>query len=243
MATVCDRACAVDLDPIVPLAASETSSPQILDYLGYEFLPCAFTSTPLLAQLEWYRDVGPTALSGFFDTAGGTSVLLVISGEEDVCDADEENPDIPALVAALAAATGDLYDEHQIMSFAAGFGDTAGNMADELNAIAANGGTTFSEFWPLDDATDVGDALEQVFDEVASCVFNVESEEATAEPELVNVYLDTELVPYDDECVDGWRWVDLSYEQIELCGMNCDLFLEGIIPGPDGTVGCPTVDY
>jgi hypothetical protein len=238
--TTCTRGCAVDLPPVVPMAPAGTSGPQILDYLALDYLPATFSSTPLLGQMQWYRDAGPNAIPAFFDSSIGTSVLVVISDGDDTCAGDPGDPgNVAQVIADLGTVTAGLHADHGIQSLAIGFGDTSGNLANQLNAIASNGGTQQTSFLPLDDTGELQAALGTVLDETSNCVVTFDAS-AVSDPKIVNVYLDGDALLYDDTCTDGWRWGDVAHERVELCGTACAEFNDGTATTVSGTIGCPT---
>ncbi|NMC70899.1 MAG: hypothetical protein GYA57_12665 [Myxococcales bacterium] len=236
----CDRGCAVDLPPIVALAPAAESGPAISAYMASEFLPGTFTSTPLLRQMPWYRDQGPTVVPEFFDDEGA-SYIVVVSDGADTCDDTGDPPDPGPVIAGLAAATRALYETHGIRSFAIGFGDTSGSMADELNAIAANGGSPFTSFFPVDDPTALVEAFDRISSEIVSCVYDIEEPDATADPDAVNFYFDGEVVGFDDPCENGWHWTDDTHRQVEFCGTACDELKSGEVETIGARFGCATI--
>jgi hypothetical protein len=240
MAATCNRNCSIDLPPIVPLAPSVESGPAISAYMAYEFLPGSFTSTPLLRQMEWYRDSGPTAVPEFFDDEGA-SYIVVVSDGADTCDDTSDPPEPGPVIDGLAAATRTLLSTHGIKSFAIGFGDTSGSMADELNAVAANGGSPFTTFFPVDDPTALVEAFDRISSEIVSCIYDIEEPDATADPEAVNFYFDGEVVGFDDPCENGWHWTDDTHRQVEFCGTACEQLKDGEVESIGAVFGCATI--
>jgi hypothetical protein len=240
MAGRCNRGCSVDLPPIVPLGRVAISGPAISAYMAYDFLPGSFTSTPLLRQMQWYLTTGPTAVPEFF-ADDGASYLLVVSDGEDTCDAPGDPPDPGPVITGLRETTGRLLSERGIKSFAIGFGDTSGSMADELNAIAANGGTPFTRFFPVDEPTALVAAFDAISSSIVSCVYDIEEPSATADPDEVNFYFDGEVIGYDPACTDGWRWTDDSHLQVEFCGTSCETLKDGDVERISATFGCATI--
>ena len=238
--TRCDRGCAVDLAPIVELAPSAESGPMITEYMALPFLPGTFTSTPLLRQMQWYRDTGPSVIPDFY-ADDGNSYIVVVSDGEDTCDATGDPPDPAPVISGLVAATTSIRTTHGIKSFTIGFGDTSGSMASELNAIAANGGTPFTTFFPIDDPTAIIEAFDAISSEIVSCVYDVGEPSATSDPDAVNFYFDGEVIGRDDACTDGWRWTDDTHLRVEFCGASCDALKDGEVTSIQATFGCATI--
>ncbi|MBI5490845.1 MAG: hypothetical protein HY905_26160 [Deltaproteobacteria bacterium] len=236
----CDRSCTTDLAPIVELAPSAESGPLISDYMALPYLPGTFTLTPLLRQMQWYRDTGPSVIPDFY-ADDGNSYIVVVSDGEDTCDAEGDPPDPAPVISGLVAATTSIRTTHGIKSFAIGFGDTSGSMADELNAIAANGGSAFTTFFPIDDPTAIIDAFDSISSEIVSCVYDVGEPSATSDPDAVNFYFDGDVVGYDDTCTDGWRWADAEHLRVEFCGATCDALKAGEVASIQARFGCATI--
>ena len=241
LATRCDRGCAVDLPPIVPVDPTESSGPAIIEYMSHDFLPGAFTSTPLVEQMRFYLDDHSTSMVDFY-SGDDQSYLVIVSDGDDTCYGDPEDPEmVDAIVAELGRVADELVDTWHIRSFAIGFGDTSGDMARELNAIASNGGTEFTEFFSVDEAGELRGALDSISASIMSCVYDVSDHDAVADPDEVNFYFDSDLVGYDPTCSNGWRWTDATHLHVEFCGASCACLREGEVVDVEGRFGCPTV--
>jgi hypothetical protein len=235
----CTRQCEVDLPPYVPIDRTAVSSDAILEYMGHEFLPGTFTNTPLLRQMRWYDSDRSAELPELYAN-DGASYLLLVSDGDDTCDGEE---DPGPVISGLADATAHLRDTYGIKSIAIGFGDTSGAMADELNAIAENGGTVFTEFFSITEAGALQAALDEISSTIVSCIYDIEEPNATADPAQVNFYFDDEVVGYDEDCVDGWRWTAASTPdnpQIEFCGTTCERLSAGEVTEIEARFGCAT---
>jgi hypothetical protein len=235
----CNRGCSVDLPPIVTMDRAALSGPQIIDYMGLTYLPGTFTSTPLLRQMQYYQADHSAEMADFY-SGDGKSYLVVVSDGEDTCDVSE-GTDIDAYIAQLGTVTADVLATRGIRSFAIGFGDTSGTMAEELNAIASNGGTPFTEFFPITADGALVAALDAISSEIVSCVYDIEEPDATADPDSVNFYFDGVVVGYDDACVNGWRWTDATHLQVEFCGATCDQLSTGVVERIEARFGCDTI--
>jgi hypothetical protein len=79
-----------------------------------------------------------------------------------------------------------------------------------------------------------------------SCVYYLDHPAAQADPDLVNFYLDGEIVFYVTDCDegDGWTWYDEDHTQVQFCGDACDQVKNGYVGDIMATFGCDTVvDY
>jgi hypothetical protein len=236
----CNRGCDVDLPPIVPLDRAAISGPEIIDYMSLDFLPGTFTSTPLLRQMEYYLADHSAEMPEFY-SGDGSSYLVVVSDGEDTCDVTGDPPDPTDVIIQLGNVTADILTTHNIRTFSIGFGHTSGDLADELNAIASNGGTPFTEFFPVDAAGALEAAFEDISSSIATCVYDIEEPSATADPEEVNFYFDGDVVGYDDTCTDGWHWTDDTHLQVEFCGLTCDRLSDGDVENIEARFGCATI--
>jgi len=239
----CTRGCAVDLPPIVPMDRTAVSGPEIIDYMNLSYLPGTFTSTPLLRQMQWY-DTDRSAEMPDFYANDGASYIIVISDGDDTCDAEGDPPDPGPVISGLETTTAHLRDTYGIRSMAIGFGDTSGTMADELNSIAANGGTIFTSFFAITEAGALQDALDEISSTIVSCIYDIDEPDATADPDEVNFYFDDDVVGYDPTCTNGWRWTADStaeHPQVEFCGASCEQLSEGEVETISARFGCATI--
>jgi hypothetical protein len=246
LATRCNRSCAVDLAPIVPMDRAVISGPAMTEYMGYEFLPGAFTSTPLVDQMRYYlEDRSSTPGMGDFYAADDQSYLVVVSDGDDTCEGDTEDPSrVDGIVDELGRVARELVSRWHIRSFAIGFGDTSGDMARELNAIAENGGTAFTSFFPVGEAGAIQAAFDAISSSIVSCIYDIDEPDAAADPDEVNFYFDGEVVGYDPACADGWRWTDAStpeHPQVEFCGAACTRLSDGEVSEIEARFGCATI--
>ena len=70
---------------------------------------------------------------------------------------------------------------------------------------------------------------------LVSCA--VELESVPPDPTLVNVYLDTELIPFGS--LDGWQWT--GDRSLEVTGTPCELLLAGQVLELRVVAGCPVI--
>jgi hypothetical protein len=241
MSLGCARQCATDLPPWVPLARAPESGPRIIEYVNLDVVPESFGMTPIVDQMRYYLADHSADMPDFYSN-DGNSYLVIVSDGDDTCEGDREDPEnVSLIVSELTSVTSDIVDTWGIRSFAIGFGDTSGDMARELDAIAANGGTEFTTFFPV---TEDG-ALQAAFDTIASslvsCFYEIDEPDATADPNQVNFYFDGEVVGYDVTCANGWRWTDDSHQEVEFCGTACTRLMEGGVTTIEARFGCATI--
>lgn len=109
--------------------------------------------------------------------------------------------------------------------------------ADVLDDMAIAGGAPQPAapfYYRIDDVA----ALGGVFSEIAAVVVSCEFDLVDPPPEegQTNVYLDQELLPYDE--VNGWRWTSPS--SLELVGDACERLKDGEVGQVQIVSGCPT---
>ena len=216
---------------------------EIITYMGYDFFPGTFTSTPLVDQFRYYlADHSRLPEMGDFYVGDGSSYLVVVSDGDDTCEGDSVSVD--TIVADLGRLAGDLVTTYNIRSFAIGFGDTSGDMAREFNAIASHGGTAFTEFFPVDEPGELQAAFDAISSSIVSCIYDIDEPDATADPNEVNFYFDGDVVGFDVLCENGWRWTEASSEthpQVEFCGDACRRLTEGEVSEIEARFGCDTI--
>ncbi|MBN2497362.1 MAG: hypothetical protein JXR96_22415 [Deltaproteobacteria bacterium] len=235
----CDRNCTVDLPPIIPLAEADVSGPQMIDYMSLAYLPGIYTHTPLVEQLGYYLEDRSAEMPGFY-AGDGRSFLVLITDGEDSCFDTSETPDIPAIVAELARLASALVDTRGIRLVPIGIGENTGNMADELDAIAAHGGTGYTSFFPVDQDGQLEAVLSVIAESFTSCVFDADPPDGIADPETVRIELGGVEQAFDPGCADGWRWAADSTPEaprIELCGAACQAVKGGQVE-LSGRSGC-----
>lgn len=166
LASICNRGCSVDLPPIISLSDKSISGPEILLYMSLDYLPGQYTNTPLVEQMRYYNQ-DLSADMPYFYSGDGNSYLVIISDGEDTCEDTSETPDYPAIIDELASVTSSIYTNYGIKSIAIGFSDTSSNLASELNAIAANGGTGHTTFFPITESGGLRSALDTALGDIA----------------------------------------------------------------------------
>ena len=151
-------------------------------------------------------------------------------------------------IAEVAAVTAEILEPHGIRSFAIGFGDTSGDMARELNAIAENGGTPFTSFIPIQEEGDIQAAFDDIASNIASCIYDLAPPGEGVDEDEVNFYFETdtsppggEVVGFDPTCTAGWRYTDDTHLQIEFCGPHCQRLMDGEVNNVVARFGCETI--
>lgn len=184
-------------------------------------------ATPLLAGMQNFLKANYAPV---FQDGQAQSYLVIVSDGKDTCGLDGiyKNDD-SATSEQLAGVTAELLNAHNIKTIVIGFGD--GIDPDQLNAIARQGGTPFTEYL---DAAD-GDELETVLHTIAetvvvSCTYRIGVvDTSVVNLDLVNVYFDNVAVPRDDGCStgSGWTWVDDARTTIRFCEQSCAMLESG----------------
>jgi hypothetical protein len=132
-----------------------------------------------------------------------------------------------------------------IKSFVIGFDDPSGEnvSAEQLDAIAANGGTPFTSFLLASSQSQLEEAFDQIAAQVVSCVFRLEDPGEDVDHDEVNVYFDGVTVGFDEGCANGagWDWTDASHTAIQFCALACEELQTLTVDSVDVTFGCPTV--
>jgi len=186
-------------------------------------------STPLYEALHNFLD--PDYAPGCTESEYAEYILLVADGE-DSCSSVTAG-DFAELTQELVLSG--------IKVIVVGFNVVWD--AEQLNAIAANGGTAFTTYLDADDEPSLDAALAAIAVSIDSCFFFIDSAAASAHPELVNCYFDGALLYMDEDCSSGsgWRWADEEHTQIEFCPDSCALLGAGEVDEITATYGCDTV--
>jgi hypothetical protein len=227
--------CGTQAPPQVPPAPQYITASNIIAHMNDSFYPPVCSNTPLVDQMAYYATGdGPVAVPELYGD-DGSNYLVVISDGEDTCSSGS-----PA--SQLGDYTTQILDEHGIKSFAIGFGSTSGGMASQLNAIASNGGTAYTSFLPAEDGAALEAALDDIASDVLTCRYVIDAVAPSADPELVNFYINDEIVPYDEDCTEttgsGWHWYDDAHTTVEFCGDYCALIKDGEADSISATFGC-----
>ena len=195
-------------------------------------------STPLYCAIDNFNE--PDYAPVFTNNELEHYLIVVADGEDSCsmgCDGEPEGYVTPD---ALAEITQQLVwngTKVIVIGFLAPW-DTA-----QLQAIAQNGGTEFTDYLIASDEASLEDALNSIATFVYSCVFDVDEPDASANPDKVNFYFDGEVLYYVEDCDagDGWTWANEEHTQVEFCGEACDLLMNGEVDSITATFGCDTV--
>lgn len=120
-------------------------------------------------------------------------------------------------------------------------GISASAWQDVLDEMALRGGT--GRAFMADEPETVFEALVSITEGLTTCEVEIGDPGPAVDPELVNFTIDGETVPMaaEDECSNGWRWVDDQYRRVVFCGTACERLRSGEIDLVRATFGCPTV--
>jgi len=232
--------CGILVPPQVPIDICYLSRDAIIEHMSDTRYPQFCTNTPLVNQLEYYdTGDGATTAPVLYSDDGDNYLLVVSDGEDAHCF--EGDP-----VSALATHVESIRTNHNIRSFAIGItGTTSGPLADEPNAIASHGGTAFTTFLRADDAAGLATAFDSIASSVITCTYVLDDPGPSADPNLVNFYLDGEAVHRDPDCTEdagaGWDWVDPEHTTVRFCGDYCARIRAGTIGVISATFGCETI--
>jgi hypothetical protein len=106
-----------------------------------------------------------------------------------------------------------------------------------LDDLAHAGGLARSEapyYYQVTDSEQLIETL-QILGGVASLSCSIDLNEVPPDPNLVNVFLDDTLLPFDEQ--DGWAWN--GEQTVELRGEACDLATAGQVLQIQIVAGCP----
>ena len=184
--------------------------------------------TPLYLGMSNFTD---SDYAPVFTNGEASAYLVIISDGEDTCDADgiydEFNGASPALLAEMTRA---LREDYGIRTIVVGFGEGAD--PEQLNAIAAEGGTPFTTFLNASDGDELSAALNQIGETVVvSCAFELgEFDKNNVDLDRIYVAFDGEKVLMNEDCDGGigWRWTSDSREVMEFCEQSCEEMASGI---------------
>ena len=185
--------------------------------------------TPLYDALHNFVD--PDYAPGCTGTTYPQYILLVADGE-DSCSS--------MMVSDFVSLTS-LLVEMGIKVIVIGF--NAVWDSEQLNAIAANGGTAFTTYLIAENEPELVEALNTIGSAIIDCTWTIEDPVATADPDLVNFYFDDVLIPMDEDCSSGsgWRWANDEHTQVEFCPDSCDQIKNNEVDMITAKFGCDTV--
>jgi len=229
--------CGYEAPPQVPVGPHSTTAPLIIGHMNNPDYPQFCTSTPLVNQMEYYdTGAGPTESPDVYMDDGQNYLLVVSDGYDENCFSGDP-------VSALTTHTRSIRDTHGIRSFAIGYHDITSEMEAQLNAIASNGGTSYTSYIPATDGPALEAALTEIMGTVITCVYVLEDPGPIADHTNVNFYDGPDIIYMDPDCTetsgDGWHWL-VEYTTVEFCGPTCEAIKSGEISSLRATWGCPT---
>jgi hypothetical protein len=207
----------------------------IIDELHREHITGA---TPLLCAMENFTD---PSYAPDYSSVDGNNILVVVTDGGDNCGTKCVELNEMVSMTTFGRMSETLCQEHGIKTVAVGFGEEANEK--QLNAIAENGCTEYTEYIQTDNRDELQAALQMTAGLIIKCAFKVENIDVTADPNLVNMYFDDTLIRYDQDCANGsgWTWTSDSYDELKFCQEACDLVNSGQVDNVHATFGCATV--
>lgn len=142
---------------------------------------------------------------------------------------------------AAAIAAVDALDEAGIPTIVVGMPGSEAYQ-DVLDQMAVAGGLpaqgTSPKYYKVEDAEGLSQTLQDITKGVIrSC--DIVAEEAPPDPDLVNVFIDGDVVPKDSE--DGWQFGDSTNTFIQIVGSYCDELEASGASSISVEYGCPSV--
>ena len=120
-------------------------------------------ATPLISAMEWFAENAPAVWG---DALGGAYLVVMTEGA-DTCRCDQQDPDRSGcLVDGLSSATRALAAAG-VKTYVIGY--QYGEEPEALNAIAQNGGTTFTEFVYAGNEASLTSAFESIVADAKLC--------------------------------------------------------------------------
>lgn len=194
--------------------------------------------TPLCDGMDAFND--PAYAPGLHAIEGPKYLLVVSDGQEECngggyATACGEGPTYPG----AAAIVGELL-AGGIQMIVIGFG--TGVDADQLNVIAAAGGTDYETYFIVSDTGGLEAAFAEIAESVVSCEYVLEYPDEGVDVDQVNLYFDGEIVLMDPGCAAGvgWTWVDEEQTTVLFCDEACAQLKSGEEIVITATFGCPT---
>jgi len=199
--------------------------------------PGAF-DTPLCSGMDAFNT--SSYAPGLFAVEGPKYLLVVSDGQEEcnggdfpeTCGAGPTYPGAVAIVEELLA--------NGVATFVIGFG--SGVDAQQLDVIAAAGGTDYSTYFMASDTAGLEAAFADIASAVVTCEYVLEYPDDEVDPDEVNFYFNGELVYQDPDCAagQGWTWVDPEQTTVLFCEEACAELKSGAEIVISATFGCPT---
>jgi hypothetical protein len=167
------------------------------------------------------------AAPGRLAEPGVIGAVVLLSDGGDNCSGDTQ----AQIVSRLGAAAKKLADagvKTYVIRYGSADGETP-EQAEQLNAIATNGGTAAIGSVAYIDAkneNELSSALAAISDRLATCSFKLGNVQAQVDKSRTNLFLNGEAIGFDSKAAkqDGWSWIDAEQTTIELYGDACTSF-------------------
>ncbi|MDB4985148.1 MAG: CglB [Myxococcaceae bacterium] len=180
-------------------------------------------------------------------TVQGAVVMLTDGG--DNCSGDPED----MVVARLGTAAAKLLAAG-VKTYVVRYGSPDGNTAEqdaELTAIVNNGGTAMTDpadpskkpYINAEDDAALTAALELISNTLATCSFELSGLSDKVDKDNVNLYLNGEVIPFDQQNakLKGWGWLDAAQTTVQLYGDSCASFENNRKTSVIVELGCASV--
>ncbi|MCK9523741.1 MAG: VWA domain-containing protein [Proteobacteria bacterium] len=219
----------------------ETSREEIIDLLAQS---SPYISTPLYLGMANYTKPNYAPV---FQDREAASYLIVISDGKDTCGTEPTDVMIKGDTSLedLSALSAQLLNEHDIKTIVIGFGSEADPA--QLNAVAIEGGTKYTEFIDAIDADALDVALREIVQSMSvSCLFQLGelTDPDSINLDWVNVTFDGTPVPRDDGCQaqQGWTWANADRTAIQFCSQACQTLESGSVDQINVQMACSEED-
>lgn len=197
-----------------------------------------YGATPIYCAMENFKD---DTYAPKYSSMKGSNVLIVVTDGKDNCFTDcQENTQLSSN-REFGELSAELCASHGIKTVTIGFGEEADE--GQLNAIAENGCTEYTEYFKVSNQSELIDALQLLAGLAIGCKFSIGSLDAQVDPDLVNIYFDDVLVKYDQDCAanTGWTWTSDAHDELEFCETACKDLNSGDVSSVSAKFGCKTV--
>jgi hypothetical protein len=200
--------------------------------------PRTYGATPIYCAMENFKD---DTYAPKYSSMKGSNVLIVVTDGKDNCFTDcQENTQLSSN-REFGKLSAELCDSHGIKTVTIGFGEEADE--GQLNAIAENGCTEYTEYFKVNNKAELLDALQLLAGLAIGCTFSIGTLDDEVDPDLVNVYFDNETVKYDQNCSakTGWTWTSDAHSKLEFCEKACKDLNSGDVDSVSAKFGCKTI--
>jgi hypothetical protein len=138
----------------------------------------------------------------------------------------------------------EIHELQGIAIYVVGMGSVLDSLyLDVMSEIAYAGGT--DDFFPAETPAELAAAFDEIAADAVECTFTVDwaalGDGVSTDPELVNLFAEGDVVPYDDDCSSGWGWQWIDSDTIGLCEELCEQYKNGEVTEITATFGCETI--